>query len=362
MLSFFGCFTATELPLSFQDTANSILYNAFSLKDVLTCIDDFHPATRAEEQKLTATAQTVLRAYGDRVGRGRLRADATPMEARPPQGNAIVTAEFPPDIGESGTERYFALEMNPNSINLEQLSSFQTRAANGELARCMRSYLDWMETYFLWSDRQEKDFLFALNGNFQDYRDAFRRSGIVCHGRIAETVSWLRIGMNTLLLFLTDKGVIKQLEAQRIEASFCELLYDLAAKQAQTIAEDRPTQKFLRKLLALLEAEKVCLLPKDYAAELQPTNCIGYEDERYLFLFSDAAHRTVREWCERQGESFTVSCKGLLKAMAEEGYLETSRGQNTRTVRLGGKTRRVVCVRKDKLSALTQAGACSENV
>ena len=37
-LSFFGRFNSSDLPLSFRDTANSIMYNSFSLKDVLTCI------------------------------------------------------------------------------------------------------------------------------------------------------------------------------------------------------------------------------------------------------------------------------------------------------------------------------------
>lgn len=90
-LSFFGRFTGAELPLSFQDTHNSILHHAFSLKDVLTCVDDFYPAGRMEETKLTAVAQSIMRAYGDRVGKGRLRPDASPMEARPPQGNTIIT-------------------------------------------------------------------------------------------------------------------------------------------------------------------------------------------------------------------------------------------------------------------------------
>ncbi len=84
-LSFFGSFTATELPLSFQDTANSIVHNSFALKDVLTCIDDFHPGSRLEEAKLTDTAQRILRAYGDRAGRARLRPDASLRESRPPR-------------------------------------------------------------------------------------------------------------------------------------------------------------------------------------------------------------------------------------------------------------------------------------
>ena len=91
MLSFFGRFTATELPLSFRDTPNSIVHYAFSLKDVPTVIDDFHPADTQEGKKLTATAQSIMRSYGDRQGRGRLKADACGTEARTPRSWIWVT-------------------------------------------------------------------------------------------------------------------------------------------------------------------------------------------------------------------------------------------------------------------------------
>ena len=149
MLSFFGKFTASELPLSFRDTANSILLNAFSLKDVLTVIDDLHPSSRMEEPKMNGTAQAIMRAYGDRTGKGRLRADSTPMESRPPQGNAIITAEFAPDIGESGTARYFALELKEKDVDLETLTVFQNEADDGTLQRCMFAYTEWIRESFL---------------------------------------------------------------------------------------------------------------------------------------------------------------------------------------------------------------------
>ena len=148
MLSFFGKFTASELPLSFRDTANSILHNAFALKDVLTCIDDLHPSSRMEEPKMNGTAQAIMRAYGDRTGKGRLRADSTPMESRPPQGNAIITAEFAPDIGESGTARYFALELKEKDVDLKNLTSYQNEAAKGTFQRCMYAYTQWISESF----------------------------------------------------------------------------------------------------------------------------------------------------------------------------------------------------------------------
>ena len=62
--------------MSFHDTANSILSNIYHLKDVLTCIDDFHPAGRYQEKEMRSIAQNISRYYGDRIGRGRLNCKA----------------------------------------------------------------------------------------------------------------------------------------------------------------------------------------------------------------------------------------------------------------------------------------------
>ena len=360
MLSFFGSFTATDLPMSFQDTANSIAYNSFALKDVLTCIDDFHPATRYEEQKQTATAQTILRVYGDRAAKGRLRSDCSPMEARPPQGNAIVTAEFPPDIGESGTARYLALELKPQDVDLEVLSYFQNQAAEGVLARCMRSYLEWLKNSYLQKPDAPGGLLLLLKDNFRRYREAFRRSKIPCHGRVAETVAWLQIGMDYLLMFLTEANAMDPMEASKLKDRFRDLLYELARTQAASIAEDRPAARFLRKLLGMLEAGQVCVLPKDEEVDYQPPNWIGYQDRDCWYLFTDPVHKAVREQCERQGESFTISSKELLKALAEENCLDCSPGLNTKKIRVGGRSKRVVCIYKDRAREIAEGPAEKE--
>ena len=146
-----------------------------------------------------------------------------------------------------------------------------------------------------------------LSSSFQSYRQEFYDNGIACHGRVAETVAWLRIGMDYLLRFLQDANAMSQTEARQIENEHVLLLYQLAAKQAESIAEDRPTLKFLRKLQALLEAGQVCLLPKDADEEAVPFNCVGREDDTYWYLYAEVAHKAVREWCERQGEAFSIS-------------------------------------------------------
>ena len=43
-----------DLPISFRDTANSIIAQSFILKDVLTVIDDYHPSTKLDELSKSA--------------------------------------------------------------------------------------------------------------------------------------------------------------------------------------------------------------------------------------------------------------------------------------------------------------------
>ena len=277
-LSFFGCFTASDLPLSFRDTANSIIHNAFTLKDVLTCIDDFHPCGRQEEQKLTATAQSIIRAYGDRVGRGRLRPDASAMAVRPPQGNAIITAEFPPEVGESGSARCFAVELEQDAVNLNELSFFQERAASGILQSCMLGYTQWLRGKFLADEEREKRFVSVLHSTFENYRNDFLRTRIRCHGRLPEIVAWLRIGMTMLLLYLEEREQLSQERSEELLEEFVSLLYDMARSQARNNDQDKPALIFVRKLVSLIESGQAVLVKKDAKTSFLPKDCIGYED------------------------------------------------------------------------------------
>lgn len=344
-LSFFGRFTASDLPLSFRDTANSILHHAYELKDVLTCIDDFHPCGRQEEQKLTSTAQSIMRAYGDRTGRGRLKADSSPMNSRPPQGNALITAEFAPDIGESGTARYFALELKNDEVDLSMLSSIQIEAAKGVLANSMRAYIEMVSEI---ANQNEEEFIKTLRKSFEFYRDEFNECGIKCHGRVPEIVAWLRIGMRMFLNFLKKHEMILPERIDEINIEFKDILHRIAKRQSENIEQDKPTYKFIRKLISLIEGGSVSLVDKNEPLNYLPNNFIGYEDDEFYYLNKTMAHKAVKKLCEEQGESFSVSEQGLLKALAEEKLIQPGEKQNTKSVRFGNRTQRVVCLYKNK--------------
>ena len=347
-LSFFGQFTASDLPLSFRDTAKSIVYNLFTLKDVLTCIDDFHPSGRKDEQILTSTAQDVLRAYGDRAGRGKLRSDSTPMASRRPQGNAIITAEFSPEVGESGFARSFALELKDGDVDLSNLSLLQRQAQEGLFRRCMYAYTQWLAAKYLKDPETEKRFVSSLACCFEEHRNRFNESGTLCHGRLPEIVAWFQIGMEYYCKFLQDIKVMAADESAAMQEEFRLLLYTYAKQQAATVGEKKPTVIFICKLFSLLESGRATVLDRFGDCSFPPSNLIGYEDDEWYCLHADQAHREVKKLCEEQGELFPCSKQSLLRVMAEEGLIETADGQNTRPVRVGTKTKRLLCLNKKK--------------
>lgn len=354
-LSFFGHFTPSDLPISFRDTKNSIGECCAMLNDVLTCVDDFHPSSRKEEQELAEKAQTLARAYGDRVGRGRLRADATLMPARPPRGNAILTAELSPEIGESGLARCFTVELHPGDFDTDAYRFFEDASRQGIFQSCMLLFTEWLRRKFLCRAENEQGFVTCLRETFEQHRDEFRGSGIRCHGRLPEIVAWLQMGFVILLLFLKDVNVFSQEQVDAYRAEFVSLLYAMAQKQARSIEQDKPAHIFVRKLYALIESGQATVLPKSNPYSYSAKDLVAYEDDEFYYLLNDAAHRAVRQLCEDQGELFVIGSRALPKALAEEKLIDCD-GGNTRSIRVGGRTVRVVALCKERARQIVEEG------
>ena len=362
ILSFFGQFTSSDLPMSFRDTANSIIANAFTLKDVLTCIDDFYPSDNAEMKKLNATAQTVMRAYGDRTGRARLRSDSTLMESRPPQGNAIITGELSPDVGESGTARYFSLELKEEDVDLGSLSVCQSEAADGAYRRTMYAYTEWLKRRYLCDDSHVEKLKDKLLNWHKTYRNDYYHHNQTCHGRLPETVACLMIGMRFFLQFLKENCVIKQ-EDQEVELElFRKELYALADLQSESVEQDKPANIFIRKLYALIESGEIVLKRKGEPGDYSPSFHSGLEDDTYLMIHPDSVHRQVKKLCSDAGEAFPFTMRAIMKSLVEEGIAEPGKDTTTRVTKVDKSTLRLLFLRKDRTEPIAGVNAGAEIV
>jgi hypothetical protein len=345
ILSFFGDFSNTDLPFSFRDTENSILSSAFLLKDMLTVIDDFHPSSNGDGRKMNGTAQTIMRGFGDRVGRGRLNSDSTPMSKRYPTGNVIITGEQPPDVTQSGLARCLILEIEKDDVDLAELTYFQNKAKEGLLSSAMKQYIAYIKDCCLVHDEQA--FLDKLTSLFSKYRNEFanklREECIEYHDRLPEMGSWLMIGLLFALKLLRTHNVISEQEYDYERIKTFDVFYQVIKSQAKTVQEDKPSEIFVSKLRALFESGRATTIDKSSEFDNKSIEFVGYHDEDYYYLISDIAYGMVQMLSREQGVVFPVAIKTLLKHLSDDGYIEkNSSGGNTHVLRVNDKFVRVI--------------------
>lgn len=212
VLSFFGTFTASSLPSSFKDTDNAVEKKNHALKDVLTVIDDYHPvSSNKEKQQMDKLAQSLSRGYGDRTGRDRMKADTSFRQGYPPRGNAIITGEDFPEIGQSGAARNFIVEVKEGDIPAnELLTQVQEQAAEGVLASFMAGYVQWLSL-------QVEILPERLKQSFQLWRERAFLDRVQGLGRTGDILAWLQIGMEYFIDYLRYLNLMSEELTQQMK-------------------------------------------------------------------------------------------------------------------------------------------------
>lgn len=142
-LSHFGNFSGKALPGSFKDTENTLERKAFLLKDTIFCVDDYHPTGSINERRtMEKKAHSLIRGYGDRVGRGRMNSDISLRQSYIPRGLCIVTGEDVPALGQSATARILSIELQRGQVDLSLLTQLQKQSHL--LAETMAGYIEWL--------------------------------------------------------------------------------------------------------------------------------------------------------------------------------------------------------------------------
>ncbi|MBR4658275.1 MAG: DUF927 domain-containing protein [Clostridia bacterium] len=341
VLSLFGSFVGGELPASFQDTALSIPKKAQLLADVLMVVDDFHPtANRKEYERMSDTVQKLSRAYGNHTGRSRLTADIEMGQQHIPMGNALLTGEMYPDIGESGFSRMVTIEVKPGDINFTTLSEVQEKA--DRLSECMREYVSWL----------------AVNGNgysslmkqeFIKQRASVQGSG---YGRTAEQIAYLMVSVKMALIFLKDQKVITgEGAAAEIANTALNLFIEWSKEQTASLKSNDPCIMFLTELDHLIQTNGISFL-NDHNSALDRWKG-GYQDDEYYYLAWKTVSAKITQSLQQRNSRLPVDFTTLKKRLAEGGYIIPGKnGKPDKQKRFGDKTLWVVFLKKAALDNL----------
>lgn len=328
-LSHYGNFDRTNLT-PWSSTANQLERRAFVLKDAPFVIDDWAP-TALDARELDTKAARLLRAQGNLAGRGRLRADLSERPGFPPRGLIISTGEQHP-AGQSLLARVLLVELHREGVNLSALSVAQH---NRELLRqAMTSYLQWLAP-------QMPRLPGLLAESFEAARERATSTGE--HMRVPEAVAHCWLGLDCGMQFAEEVGVVSSSEAGKIRDEGWAALCQLGAAQAGLVEDLRPTNQFLTTLVAVLAQGHVKLLSR---YDPTPADCrdevLGWADGESLYLLPELSYRAVVTFARESNHPFTTSLDRLKRDLAKEGLSQCEDGRNTTTVRIEGKTRRVV--------------------
>ena len=321
-LNHFGNFSSNIPPASFKDTANAIELKAHTLKDSLLLIDDYHPnIDGSDARKLASTAERILRMYGDRVGRSRMRADTTLNKTYKPRGMAIVTGEDLPK-GASSTARYIGVEIKREDINLDILSKLQKE--HKKLAEAMAIYIDWI------SKNVELVQSF-IDEKFDELKIKYKEE--TTHGRINDAVIWLSISFELLLTFLYEYMFICDDEIEELRLSNEQVIKNILKNQEALYRNQEVELMFIDALEEMINLGKLCLLPvkkqKDNNQIISNYACkfIGYYDKEFLYLYDSTMYAEVETFLKGKGQSISVSVNTLLKMLRDKNYIKTEEGQ-----------------------------------
>lgn len=316
-MSHFGSFGNKQLTASFADTANSIMRKGFIVKDAPLLVDDYHPTTDYRTtENMKATAQRLARAYGDLAERGRANPDGSIRQANPPRGLCIMSGEESPDVGESGTARYYIIEMHAGDVEAsERLSTMQEKARNGHLRQAMRGYIKWLTPM---ADRLPE----RLQALFKQRREEALKQMQGAHGRVVEAVAWLFVALDMAEAYFKENDVT--LPRKQIEAA----IIQNAADQSESMKGEKPIDMFLDALRELRAVGAV------HVVDLDPNkqgDCIGFAKETYVFLYPVVSYNSVAELYRKQGTRFPLTRPSLWRRMQQEGLLEPQRNSQART-------------------------------
>ncbi|MCG3596831.1 hypothetical protein L9Z07_00655 [Clostridioides difficile] len=319
VLSHFGDFNK-KIPATFNDTITAIELKANKLKDSLYLCDDFAPKQDFRDKKIQdSKAESIIRMYGDRVGKGRSSNKLDIKDAKRPRGMILITGE---DVicGESSNARLLSIELNRSSVDLNILTELQNNSHL--LGEAMRGYIEWLLSEMGNIDELSNILLY----NFKSYRDEIREQyKDDIHGRTIESSAWILVGFSCMLNYIRDKGVIDKYEDDEYMDRAIKVVERLIEEQIKLISRNSPIDIFLNTLKESINSKSIriaTLNDQNQVIEDKLEYICGYKDKEYYYFYTDKVYSFIEFENKKRGIHLGISQRQLVKQLRDSGIVK----------------------------------------
>lgn len=330
-LNFFGAFdNGTPSPAGFRDTPNSVEKKFALTESTLVLLDDRIPSTTAKvKAQMEAMEQAVARQIGDRSGRARMNADGTLKPTYRPNCNLIITAEESfNNVGESAIARSISVEMKPGDVELSALTEAQQKASH--LNECMGDYIQYIIQH--WTALTEQ-----LKPLFLELRTKAQSGG---HGRLAECVAHLEIGIFVMCQWLLSVNAISEEQAAAIKIRSWSVFMELAKEQNRRITAEKPVTLFLDAIKEMRDRGTIRFVEvgADDATAYNGLSekTVGFYDGEFYYCYPDSVYAEVRKFYAAQDKSYPLGKSAIFQQLAIDNLIEPDKGQSTKVRRING--------------------------
>ncbi|MDQ3638767.1 MAG: DUF927 domain-containing protein [Actinomycetota bacterium] len=361
VLSHFGFFSETSLPLSFESTSNALERSLFLLKDTLSVVDDWRPAvSRGDASEMDRKAQRLLRAVGNRQGRGRMTSDTTLRRSYSPRGLVLATAEALPEgpAFESAAARSLSVNLSRADVDLGCLSELQRQ--KDELSKAMAGYVEWIAPHYEEHAKKLPDRRDVL-------RNELRPELAGSHPRTPDAAAALVVGVGMLFSYAVNVGALDEQESLELFQRAKTGIVEAAKAHVETTSGGDPATRFVEVLRSLFAAGKAYARDRETGEEpsghedlgwedetdekaagvyrpKRNADFVGWADEEHLYLDREAAYATVAGFTQKGGIPFGIKPRAVWGALKRAGINLPDEGRTDTTARVGKKSKRVVQV------------------